>query len=343
MSKGDALNNNGYGYAVARIKAMEHRLLDANVIQRLVEAEDCSSVIKVLSETSYAKELASKPGEENFDAALESEQLSLYREVSSFSPQRELVALCQIPYDFHNLKVLLKSSFNSKSGGKKKWDLLTSLGSIPVDNLVLAVDVEDYTLLPKQIARLIPECMAILESTKDPFEAEKLLDTAMYRLLHEMASALGYPGVMRWCESRIDGENLRNLARLRRFGLEARSHQSLLHEGGTFSLPELISLQEESEDSWSRTLAYTQWASVVSQIHEVHDFETMIVTLEKALDEHCLNVLLPYRHTLAAPENILAFLWKKELEVKNIRTIMVSKTISADKEQLRRLIRNVAA
>ena len=343
MSKGDAFGNNGYGYAVARVKAMEHRLLDANVIQRLVEAEDCSSVIKVLAETSYAKELASKPGEENFDAVLESEQLSLYKEIDSFVPEKELLALCRIPYDFHNLKVLLKSSFNVKNGGRKRWDLLTGLGSISVDNLILAVDVEDYTMLPKQIGRLIPECVSILESTRDPFQAENILDSAMYQLLHEIASKLAYPGVLRWCESRIDGENLRNLARLRRFGLEARSCQNLLHEGGTFSLPELISLQEESEESWNRTLAYTQWASVVSQIHEMHDFETMIITLEKALDEHCMNVLLPYRHMLAAPENVLAFLWKKELEIKNIRTIMVAKSISADKEQLRRLIRNVAA
>ena len=44
-----------YGYAVARIRAMEHRLLDANLIQRLVDSEDVAAVFKILGETAYAK------------------------------------------------------------------------------------------------------------------------------------------------------------------------------------------------------------------------------------------------------------------------------------------------
>jgi len=43
-----------YGYTVARLRAMESRLLDDSVLQRLIDCEDLDSAMKVLGETVYA-------------------------------------------------------------------------------------------------------------------------------------------------------------------------------------------------------------------------------------------------------------------------------------------------
>ena len=132
-----------YGYAVARIRAMELRLLDASVFTRMLDAEDTASVLKVLGETSYAAALTSVSGEGGIDKVLETVLHDTYEEVNSFVPQKELVALLRLPYDFSNAKVMLKSVFSVRSGGKKRWDLLTSLASYPVDKLISDVETED--------------------------------------------------------------------------------------------------------------------------------------------------------------------------------------------------------
>jgi V/A-type H+-transporting ATPase subunit C len=45
------------------------------------------------------------------------------------------------------------------------------------------------------------------------------------------------------------------------------------------------------------------------------------------------------RYSSDAPENVLAFLWGKEMEVKNIRTILVSKGTRSSPEEVRRMMR----
>lgn len=114
-----------YGYAVARIRAMEQRLLDAAAFARLLDAEDTASVLKILGETSYASVLTSVSGESGFDKVLETALHDTYEEISSFVPDKELISLLRLQYDFSNVKVMLKSLFNARSGGKKRWDLLT--------------------------------------------------------------------------------------------------------------------------------------------------------------------------------------------------------------------------
>lgn len=73
----------------------------------------------------------------------------------------------------------------------------------------------------------------------------------------------------------------------------------------------------------------------MGHLHDTGNFEAFIVSLERLLDEYALQLLSPYKYTTDAPENILLYLWNKEMEIKNIRTVIVSKSMKADKETLR--------
>ena len=62
-----------YGYAVSRLRAMENRLLDQGVYQRLLDSEDLPSALKVMSETAYGKWFLEQQNENTFEPAIESE------------------------------------------------------------------------------------------------------------------------------------------------------------------------------------------------------------------------------------------------------------------------------
>ena len=329
-----------YGYAVARIRAMEHRLLDANLIQRLVDSEDVAAVFKILGETAYAKELALMQSNDRFDAVLEAELLSTYHEVQTFVPDGDLVGLCRIPYDFHNVKVLLKSGFNLKTGGKKRWDLLTSLGTLPLDNLIEQIESEDFMLLPYGLSSVLPQCVSVWEQTRDVFEVERLLDLAQFATLGKIAASLDEDGITRWSRARIDAENIRNWVRLKRFGYDANKALPFLHDGGTLSKALLLSMISEPFEGWGRMLSFSDFGGIMGHLHDTGNFEAFIVSLERLLDEYALQLLSPYKYTTDAPENILLYLWNKEMEIKNIRTVIVSKSMKADKETLRGLLRH---
>lgn len=40
-----------YGYAVARLRALENRLLDESVLQRMIDCDTLEAALKVLGET----------------------------------------------------------------------------------------------------------------------------------------------------------------------------------------------------------------------------------------------------------------------------------------------------
>ena len=86
---------------------------------------------------------------------------------------------------------------------------------------------------------------------------------------------------------------------------------------------------------------YTEYGLTINSIDAGGTFSDLILSLEKVLDDYYTHKLAASRYSYNAPENILAYLWDKEMEVKNVRMILVAKTSGGNKEQLRRLLRNV--
>jgi V/A-type H+-transporting ATPase subunit C len=319
---------------------MEPLLFDASQFQRMMDAADLGGALKILGETNYARGMTDGDGTDRYDAILESELQSTFDEFNSFVPDKELIDIFRVPYDFHNVKVLLKSGFKAKGGGKKRFDLLTRLGAIPVDKLAADIESEAYDLLPYRLSQIIPACVSAWEQGGDIVEIEKQLDRGLYAAIKVLADSLEESGILKWVKARIDSENIRNLLRLKRFGVDVSEVAAFLHDGGTVAVSALLSLLPEQFDGWGRVLGYSDVGSAVSSVQDDGDFDTLIVALEKALDDYCSSIIEQARYSSDAPENVLAFLWGKEMEVKNIRTILVSKGTNSDREEVRRLMRH---
>ena len=97
-----------YTYAVSRLRAMENRKIDTSAMQQMAEAESFESAWKLFMETCYGQWAAEMGNNLSYDSLLEAELAYTYGELRKFVPDLQLVQLFQIPYDFHNLKVILK-------------------------------------------------------------------------------------------------------------------------------------------------------------------------------------------------------------------------------------------
>jgi V/A-type H+-transporting ATPase subunit C len=316
---------------------MERLLLDASQFQRMMEADGPDEALKVLSETNYARGMAE--GDWRFDSALEAELCATFDEFTGFVPDRELIDVFRVPYDFHNVKVLMKGGFKARSGGKRRYDLLTRLGSVPVDDLASKMESEEYGWLPYGLSQTIPACMAAWDQNKDAVEVERMLDRCMFASILSIAGRVNEPGVLKWARAKVDSENLRNLLRMKRFGFDASSAAAFLHEGGAIAPSALAPLVSEQFDGWRRVLGYSEAGLAISSVQDEGDFEKLMVALERALDDYCSSVVAKARYSSDSPENVLAYLWGKEMEVKNIRTILVSKGTRADIGEVRGMMR----
>ena len=329
-----------YGYAVARCRAMESRLLDAQAFSRLLDAYDITSFFKILSETAYGKYIANSENS-NIDVILEQVLQDTYDEFDSFIPDENLTAILKLPYDFHNIKVILKSILAAQTSTEKRWSLLTYLGSVAPEAFIEAFETEHFRDLPKFFAKTCEEIWQPLQDLNvNMLELEQKLDKALYAQMLTLAEELKSKEIVEWVKLKIDAENLRSLLRLKRFAFQKDKALPFLYEDGNVPVKNMIQLLDEDVLLWETSLENERVGRVFEKVKLLDNFSKDIVTLECAIDNFLLETIRQSRYSADSPANILAFLWGKELEVKNIRVIYVSKSLAQSREEVRGLLRD---
>lgn len=329
-----------YGYAVARCRTMESHLLDAQAFSRLLDAYDVNSFFKILTETSYGKYFANKENS-NIDAVLEQVLQDTYDEFDKFIPDKNLTAILKLPYDFHNIKVILKSILAAQSTTEKRWGLLTYLGTIAPEAFIEAFETECFSDLPKFFAKVCDEAWQALQSQKvDVLELEQLLDKKMYSHMLTLANDTKSNEILEWVKLKIDAENLRSLLRIKRFAFQKDKALPFLYDGGNIPVKSMIQLLDEDVLLWEAYLEYEKLGRVFANVKLLGNFSKDIVALERAIDNFLLETIRQSRYSANSPANVLAFLWGKELEVKNIRVIYISKSLAQSREEVRGLLRD---
>lgn len=328
-------------YADSRLRAMEYRILESAVLYRLADSEDLGEAIKVLSETVYGEWFPQMKSEEDFESVIQAELMFVFSEVGRFVSDRRLEQMCRLPYDVHNLKVLLKGQILKRRNEDRRMDLLTPLGNLPLDDLIVAVESEDFRLLPYGFHRVLPECLQSWEQNHDNMLMEKIIDDALFGALVAISIDMGFQGVVDWVRTRIDIENIRNIIRLRRMGKDAGDILTFLHRGGWVAMDRLGLLLGEPIEGWDQLLQPSGITKVLSHFKDIGDINTLILDLEQAFDDYMTLFTRKFRYIPFAPENILTFLWRKEMDAMNVRIALVGVANGADRLQLRGLFRNV--
>ena len=329
-----------YVYTVARLRGMENHILDSAFFSRLMDSAGIDDAVKALGETSYSQWISAAGS--NFDKAIDSEILATFEELKSFVPDKELLDIFRLPYDFHNVKVLLKGLFKVRGGELegRRYDLLSKLGTIDTDELTNAIETEEYGFLPYGLTDLIPQCWQLWDSSKSAQAVEILIDHQMFKAMLGVAEGLNMPEIVNWVKAKIDSENLKSAVRLARMKYEPAKALSFFHEGGTIRPDDLAKLLNEPQETWSRVLSYTDIGAVLSALQENSDIKASLTDVSKSLDEYLMRVLEGAKYSMDSPANVLLFMLTKEAEARNMRVALVCVAGGLDREFGRRLLSN---
>jgi V/A-type H+-transporting ATPase subunit C len=327
-----------YVYAVARLRAMENRFLDASFFSRLLDSATLEDALKSLGETAYAQWLGAS--EASLDQVIDSELLATCEELKQFVPDGELLDIWRMSYDFNNVKVILKSLFKAREGGERRYDLLTKLGAADTDKLIMGLEGEEYGLLPYGLGDVIPYCWSLWEQSKDSRQIETLLDAHLFSSMLAAAKALEEklktPAITRWVEHKIDAENLRNAVRLSRMNTDPAAALPFFHKGGTICPDDVAKLMGEPLESWSKTLSHTDIGAALEAVQDRSDVQTALSEISKALDEYLIRALEKAKYG-PEPENVILYLLRKEEEARNLRIALVCVANGLNREFARRL------
>jgi V/A-type H+-transporting ATPase subunit C len=326
-----------YVYAVARLKALENRFLDAPFFSRLIDSATLEEALKSLGETVYGQWISGSAPVE-FDKVIDSELIASCEDLERFVPDRALLDIYRMPYDFNNVKVILKSLFKAREGGERRYDLLSGLGAADTERLIMAIEGEEYGLLPYGLGDVIPHCWTLWEQTKNARDVELLLDGAMFAAMRKTAETLGMPEIVRWVECRIDTENLGNALRLARMNTEPAAALPFFHKGGTIRPSDAARLLGEPLESWGKALSHTNLGWVFDSLQDRSDMQAVLCEASKALSVCLIRVLEKAKYSASAPGNVILYLLQKEEEARNLRIALVCVANGLNREFARRLL-----
>jgi V/A-type H+-transporting ATPase subunit C len=250
------------------------------------------------------------------------EMVSEFDEVASFVPDKEMLEIIRMPYDFNNVKVALKSVFRAREGGERRHDLLTKLGAVDPERVILAVEGEEYDLLPYGLWHVLPQCRSLWEQTRSPRDAELLLDDCMFKAMLQHARKLGMPGLTSWVRLRIDAENITTAMRLARMKFDQSASLKFFHDGGTISPQNACRLLAEPVESWSKVLSYTP-------------FGALLEADPKSPPSAPTSALRGPGYTA---EGVVLHLLMKEAEARSLRLALVCVANGLNRDAVRRLM-----
>lgn len=323
------INDSDYLYATGRIRVLEGFLLNRDRTARLLDARSDDGIQRILSECGYH---ADPPKDlHSLELLLTEEWTRVLESMDRMLPDRRLVDIFRVPYDYHNVKSLLKSAFDSADPQMTLLDF----GRIPPERLLHLM--KDMTLkeLPPLLARGIEEAHELMARTSDPQLMDISLDKACIKEILALSRELGDPFVCSYVALTVDAANLKALVRGRRMGKSAVfQYQSLIPGGNVPAEPFRHAISDAAiQAAYSGTVLEKAAAYSTAALHD----DAPLYRLDLLCDNALIACLHHARSLAFGVPPAAAYLVAKDFELKTLRLIFSGRFsgIGADKIQER--------
>ena len=326
-----------YAYAVGRIRVLETRLLDKIKLERMVEAPSIDEALRILAETDYANMVAELSDVYDFEQILKAEIRNTYLLMQKINPEPHLTDLISLKYDIHNLKVLLKGKFLKEASD----ELLFPVGTIPLDKLKAIVAEENFQELPTALCAAVEQIIEEFHLSGDPQVIELFLDRTLYNMLignaRDFRSAFLEGLFMR----EVDLTNIKSFLRIKRMGRNRNFLIKALLPYGSLPTDLFTNLLDEPLEFLTSRLAMSEYDAVVNEGVREWQKSGSMTYFEKLADDFLIDYLQQGKRKTFGLEPLVGYLYAKEIEVKNIRAILVGKINGLPIEAIRERLRNV--
>jgi len=324
-----------YAYAVGKIRAREARLLDFPELLSIVEAENVEEALKGLSDTDYGEGLALVKGEEDFDSHLSRQMESIYGLISELTHDPELTDLFLLRNDFHNVKV----AFKKKCGAPVEDEYYLTPSTVNRGELIEAVETSNLGRLPPLLEGALRRIEIIFGSEKNIQLVETTLDEIYLSHCLYVSQRAKCEFLEKFFSIQIDLTNIRTFIRLKEMGKGRDYLEKLLISGGVLEKDLFLRSFEGSLESFVDSLRFKDYYEIFKRGVESWRRSGSFAVLEKLFDDYLLNFVKRAKYISFGIEPLIGYMVAKEMEVKNLRTIIVGKFNGLSSEIIKERLR----
>jgi V/A-type H+-transporting ATPase subunit C len=289
-------------------------------LERLAETGDTDEMLRLLSDTVYAARL-DELEDSGYEAFLESEERRLLDVVDSLSHDREVSDILRLRYDFHNLKVALRERvFERDLAG-----LYMDLARYPAEDVASRVRDDSLEHLPGALAGVARDALVVYESTRDPGQADVVVDGGMFAYFLRVAEAYGASYIETIVKTWIDLANIRVFLRARYLEFESRELPGLLIEGGTVALSNFTGTFSLGLDEIVQRFEFSPYKRVVELGGAGLEKHESSVPLEREIENNLFSLFGVSRYFTFGLELVLVFALTRQSEIRVLRLIFGGK------------------
>ncbi len=316
----------------AILRAREVYALNGEKAERMLTSS-WEEATHLLTECGYAD--FSALSEKEIDAALGEHLENAYAELENLLPERRILTVFRLRYDYHNVKTLLKAEAMHASSGS----MLSRCGTVDAQKLKEAYREENWCVLPDHLVEALQKGKEMLARTDNPQTLDFMLDrmcfAEMLRLAGESESAF----LTDYLRLQIDCLNCKSAVRTRRMHKSADLLRDALLDGGTVDKERfIVSNAQEMSDLCLKT----SLAPLAESCAAALSGGTM-TAFELACDNLQNAYLQKAKSVAYGEEPVVVYLCSLEKEITAVRMILTGKRAGVSPEVLRERMRDFYA
>ena len=326
------MNKEAYLCLSAMLRARETRMLTADRAARMLEASGFEESVKLLADCGY--EDLSGLNAAGIDAALSERRAAILSELENLVPDKALVELFRLKYDYHNAKAVLKG----EAMGVDPLRLMSSSGRVAPEKLKAAFDEERVSDLPPVLGAAMVEAGSTLARTANPQLADFELDRACFDEMKTIAAELDNPFLAGYVKLLIDAANLKSAVRTARMRKSADFLSSVLIKGGA----DVDRIAAADGDGLAAIFAHTPLEKAAAAGAEAIAGGSMTV-FELLCDNAVNDYLRSAKLVSYGPEVVAAYIAAVETEITAVRMILTGSLAGVDAETIKERLRDLYA
>lgn len=306
-----------YVYASSRVRSVEKNLLTREKAEAMIDSKTPMDAIKILVDLGYGDGSETIQAEQ-FETLLSAETKKTYSFIRGIAPDEKDLYAFLYPYDYHNLKVLMKAEFLDTDAE----NLLIDVGTIPAAQFVGMVREREFVGMTDGMKNAMLEVIDVFARTGDPQSIDFILDKACYQEMRETAQASFSPYIQGYVSLLVDTINLKTFVRLRQMRKSWDVFSQVFLEGGRIQEKLFISAYDEPYEQFAdKLIPYgltTAMEDGATMLRETGRFT--------ALERLCDNCIMDYarsaKYVSFGIEPLAAYLIAKEGEIRTARIAM---------------------
>lgn len=321
------MDKENYAYAVARVRVLETKLLNKQVLNNMAEAKSTNETLKILQDAGYGN--SSEPiNVLEYENLLVEETCKTYDMVRKLVPKGKILDVFLCKNDYHNIKVLLKEEITGISGAA----YLVDNGNVDLKTLKICLLERKFFELPPVMREAITQALDTYARTQNGQFIDFVLDKAAYEHMRIIAQENGNQFLIRLVQVMCDLSNLGTFLRVHKMGKDHEFFMTTVLPGGT--LPMSLFADAIKLDSFSNAFAHTAYSKICGE-----GFDKTFVEFEKICDNFLVEYVKQSKYKHFTVEPLIAYLFAKELEIKMVRIILTSKINKIDAEIIKERLR----